>query len=181
MESITFTELLTVVVASLALVFSIISYYNSHRVQLRITEASTYSGIMERLFELNKIEVENPDFFKILFEEFDNTKTTKGGNNGMGHYLYMLFNLFEEIYVHYKVFKLMQGSHFEVWKARITNDFANRPFLLGYWKYTIEHFPTEYHDGFIDFINYCIAKAENIKSNGPDSPMLKVEEHSEKH
>jgi hypothetical protein len=124
--------------------------------------SATYSGIMSRLFELNRLEMEKPDLFATLYTDFDEKALTTddGGLSPLSHYLFMLFNLYSEIHTQYQHYKLFDKEQVEVWEARAANDFRVRRFLRGYWKAELSNYPTEYTDSFKVFMTKALERAE---------------------
>ncbi|MCB9719133.1 MAG: hypothetical protein H6712_35135, partial [Myxococcales bacterium] len=131
----------TVLLGLAALAVSVTSVAYTFRQNQKISRANTFTNIKSRLFALNKLELENRGIFEQLYGPFELTAIEKGGENGLGHYLYMLFNLYEEVWFQYQNYDLSKDDQFDAWKARIETDLAQREFMRGYWKYTRDAFP----------------------------------------
>jgi hypothetical protein len=124
--------------------------------------SATYAGIMSRLFELNRLEMERPQLFTPLYTDFD-AKALTGEGSGLSplaHYLFMLFNLYSEIHTQYEHYQLFDQEQMRVWEARAANDFRGRRFLKGYWEAELANFPTEYTESFKAFMGKALARAE---------------------
>ena len=146
--------IITSILALIAITLSAISFFSSHKLAIRQSKSSTYSEIMSRLFELNSLEIEKPKLFKTLYKkEFDPKLVAKGGDEGLGHYLFMLFNLYEEIFIQKDRFDLLDDVQFEQWTARIENDFNQKPFLQGYWKFAKNESPGIFSADFREFVD----------------------------
>jgi len=146
-------------IAILAFIVSGGSLVLSYFVWYRQTRSSVYSAIMGRLFEINRLEVEKPELFEHLYEEYT-VKAVSQGGKGLTHYLFMVLNLYAEIYVQHKVYGLFDDRQMEVWRQRLINDFRQRIFLHGYWSAVLEQHSGEYTEEFKDFVSKALEEAE---------------------
>lgn len=96
---------------------------------------------------------------KKLYEEFSEDAMKKGGVE-LNTYLFMLFNLYAEIYIQHKKYGLFDRDQMQVWENRIENDFLYRQFLCGYWKMEKQRSAKEFTDGFKHFIDSKLNTAE---------------------
>ena len=90
------SEILSNIVAFVALVFSVAAFVLSYKMTLTQSRATAFSQIMNRLFELNQLEVNNPSMYEKLYNEYAESEVARGGG-GLGHYVFMIFNLYEEV------------------------------------------------------------------------------------
>ena len=148
-------ETVSAVLAGIAIFVAIASFAVSHRA----VKANTHAAIMGRLFEINRLEIEHPELFEHLYEEFDPAAVQRGGPKGLSHYLFMLFNLYAEVFSQHERYGLFDEEEFGVWRGRIENDFRVRTFLLGYWRYECENFASEYTPDFKRFIDRRIERS----------------------
>src|SRR5262245_57626605 len=102
-------------IAILAFFASGASIVISYLIWHRQTKSSVYSSIMERLFEINRLEVEKPELFEQLYEEYSPKAVYQGGK-GLTIYLFMVFNLYAEIHVQHKDYGLFDERQMEVWR-----------------------------------------------------------------
>lgn len=145
-------------IAVIAMIFSLTSFVIAYQTGRKEVRSSTYSAIMGRLFELNRIELQEPKLFEHLHEEFSPAKIEKGGG-GLSTYLFMLFNLYAEIYTQYRQYRRFDREEMRIWENRIENDFFYRPFLRGYWEARKQHLHNEYADGFLQFMDERVRTA----------------------
>jgi hypothetical protein len=146
-------NILAIAIASGALLTSFIFSWITLRMTVRQSKSNTYSDIMSRLFEMNRLEIERPDLFGALYDDFNPEAVRMGGGtSGLGHYLYMLFNLYEEIFTQNDQYKLLGDNQFDQWVSRIENDFTLKPFLRDYWKHVNQESPNIYSLAFRIFI-----------------------------
>ena len=127
------SDLLQTLTAILAIVFSVISLtvtVISVIWTVKQVKSSTYERIRGRLFELNKIEVEHPDIFQSLNNEISEDWLKQGGR---GHYLFMFFSFYEEIFVQRQKFRLIGEDEYQVWKNRLLNNLLTRKAVRSYW------------------------------------------------
>ena len=144
----------------------------SYFVWYRQTRSSVYSAIMGRLFEINRLEVEKPELFEHLYEEYT-IKTVSHGGKGLTHYLFMVFNLYAEIHVQHKVYGLFDDKQMEVWRQRLINDFKQRIFLHGYWKEVLKQHSGEYTEEFKDFVNKALEEGERRSTPAETTKKIK--------
>lgn len=150
---------ISLILSLTALIFSIWSFWKTREMTVNQVRSATYAGIMSRLFELNQLEIEKPHLFEQLYNEFNPQAVAKGGG-GLAHYLFMLFNLYAEIYTQYEKYNLFDEEQMRVWARRIINDFKGRQFLRGYWRAELVNYPKEYTQSFKEFITRALEKAE---------------------
>jgi hypothetical protein len=93
-------------------------------------KAIVYGKIKDQLFNLNKLEFANPDLFQSLKDEFSKEWLRE---KGRGHYLFMFFSLYEEIFTQYKKFNLIDKEEYDSWNRRLRKHLSNRQAVLGYW------------------------------------------------
>src|SRR4051812_27777688 len=93
-------NLLSAVFTALAFLFSLFSFYKVTSFNRNQMRSSAYSAIMERLFEINILEVGTPLLFEKLYENFNENALDEKGL-GLRHYLFMVFNLYAEVYIQY--------------------------------------------------------------------------------
>lgn len=146
-------------IAILAFIGSGVSIVISYFIWHRQTRSSVYSSIMGRLFEINRLEVEKPELFERLYEEYTAKAVSQGGK-GLTHYLFMVFNLYAEIHVQHNIYGLFDDRQMEVWRQRLINDFRHRIFLHGYWNAVLEQYSEEFTEEFKDFVNKALEEAE---------------------
>ena len=156
-------NILSLVISGVALIISIVSWRLSHKATLKQMKASVYSAIMGRLFEINKLEIEKPSLFQSLYKEFNLEALEKGGN-GFSHYLFMIFNLYEEAYLQHNKFDLFENEEMILWENRLQNDFIQRPFLKGYWRHEQARYFGERSKEFAKYVDEILKKAEQYEN-----------------
>jgi hypothetical protein len=144
---------------ALGFLFSLLSFYVIIRATRKQTQSATYSAIMGRLLEINRLEVEKPHLFEILYEDY-NTSTLDRGGAGLSHYLFMVMNLYAEIHLQHTKYGLFDEEQFRIWQSRLENDFSKRAFLRGYWRSEVKNFPNEYTKSFAGFVDAALTAAE---------------------
>lgn len=152
-------DLIGSAIAILAFIVSVGSLVISYFVWRYQGRSLVYSAIMSRLFEINRLEIEKPELFEHLYEEYTMNAVSQGGK-GLTHYLFMVFNLYAEIYAQHKVYRLFDDREMEVWRQRLISDFSQRIFLRGYWNAALEQHSGEYTEEFKDFVNRALEEAE---------------------
>jgi len=148
-------------IAIVALVFSVASFWLSRDMTIKQMRSSTFSEIMSRLFAINQLEVEKPVLFEQLYSDFDEIEEGKD-KIALMNYVFMVFNLYLEIHTQYEKYKLFDEEQMKAWETRIANDLTNRRFLRGYWKSEIVLYPNEYTQSFQLFITKIVERAELI-------------------
>jgi hypothetical protein len=156
------------------LVVSIASFWGTYQMTIKQMRSSTFSEIMSRLFAINELEVEKPVLFELLYNDFEAIKDGKDKIE-LTNYVFMIFNLYLEIYTQHERFKLFDNEQMNAWEARITNDLTNRRFLRGYWKSEMALYSNEYTKSFKKFIAKAIERAEmadasRFQSTQADAP-----------
>lgn len=158
-----FADFVALSISAVALLFSAFTWYRSHKATLKQARATIYSSIMGRLFEINQLEIEKPGLFESLYEDF-NPAVLEKGREGLSHYLFMLFNIYEEAFTQHQKFGLFDNNEMEQWRNRLRNDFFQRKFLQGYWRHDQELFSNERSEAFSAFVHSVLKEAEEIQA-----------------
>lgn len=115
--------------------------------------AATYTAIMDRLFEINRLEIERAHLFQLLYKPFHESDVAEGGYEGLGHYCFMVLNSYEEVYSQCRNHRQLTEEQLETWRRRLVNDFRTREFWRGYWEYSKQKFPGDYTREFMEFVD----------------------------
>lgn len=153
-------EVYAFVLSIIAFLFGIASFLINYFMGRKVVRSSTYSSMMERLFEINRIELEKPKLYELLHHNFSDESEEKGGTE-LSTYLFMLFNLYAEIFTQHTRYRLFDKDQMQIWESRIENDFFERLFLRGYWIKQKKKSSKEFTEEFKQFINARLEVAEN--------------------
>ena len=118
------------IAAVVGVVASLIIFIWQSRTQVRHIKAQVSAELTARLNESNAIEIGHPelsDFRQTLF-----TGQTKENHTSV-LISDMRLALFEEVFVQYKKFKLLDEEDWNAWRA-ILAQWIEKPFFEGYWK-----------------------------------------------
>lgn len=152
-------DIINAIIAIAALIISIWSFWSTREMASTQIRAATFASIMDRLFEINRLEVEKPFLFEQLTKDFD-AKLASRNRTELINYVFMVFNLYLEIHTQHEKYHLFDAEQMKAWEARITNDLKARKFLRGYWKAEMHNFPDEYTESFKAFMSKLAERAE---------------------
>lgn len=149
MEMDTIVQMATVLVMIVSIVITAVWSIKQMR-------SNTYSRIMDRMFELNKIEFRNKELFKALDDPLDAREPFLPEKH---HYLFMVFSIYNEIFMqHYSCGLLSEGEYIS-WERRFASLLVNKKSILEYW----ERFYKE--DASDNFNKWVIKIMKDYKDN----------------
>jgi len=117
------------ILASIALLISVLTLLIQYYLQIRLTKAQRSFDMMSKLNENNLAEFEYPE----IWDFYNNPYADEGKKNHKFTLLIdMRFSLFEEVYNQYHRYKFANSGDWASYRL-IIERLVTKPFFVGYW------------------------------------------------
>lgn len=124
-------ESIGIIISGSGIIVSVIALILQIKVQIRTMKGSTSVLLSGRMDEINRTLLDRPEIFDALSQPYSPLPGVRQSSAEL--ITDLKFTLFEEIYMQYVKFRLIDKHDWRLWKESIKENMGY-PFMRGYWE-----------------------------------------------